>query len=81
MFPDWLASITQDPVVSSVTVFPDTVQTFVVVEEKLTVSPELAVALTVMGEALSGWFDKAPKVMVWLALVTMKLRFTGVAAR
>jgi hypothetical protein len=52
----------------------------VVSELKLTASPELAVALRVNGGVLSGWFESAPKVIVWLAFDTVKLRLTGVAA-
>ena len=43
---------------------PETVQTEVVVEATLTVSPEDAVALTVNGAVPIGWFESAPKVMV-----------------
>jgi len=49
-----VAWIVQVPVVTNVTVVPDTVHTCGVRELKLTVRPELAVALTVIGEALRG---------------------------
>jgi hypothetical protein len=42
--PAWLAVIEQEPPATIVTVLPETVQTGVVVETKLTASPELAVA-------------------------------------
>jgi len=71
----------QVPTVTSVTLAPETVQTLVVVEAKLTARPEEAVALTVNGgELLSDWFASVPKLIVWLAFVTVKLRLTGVAA-
>ena len=53
MFPAWLAAMLQVPVLSKVTVEPDTVQTDVVVEVMLTDNPELAVAATVKGAAPS----------------------------
>jgi hypothetical protein len=58
-------------VVTSVTVAPDTVQTGSVVDVKLTGRPEEAVALTVNGAVFRAWFERAPKVMVWLASVTV----------
>jgi hypothetical protein len=74
----------QVPKDSSVTVVAESVHTSGVVELKLTGRPELAVALTVIGEVpnegLNGWLESAPKVMVWLSLVTWKLWLTGVAA-
>jgi len=45
-------------------VVTETVQTAVVVEAKLTVSPEDALALTVNGAAPNGSFESAPKVIV-----------------
>jgi hypothetical protein len=59
-----LAAIVQVPVVTNMTVELDTVQTEVVSELKVTVSPELAVALTVIGLALKGSFGNAPKLIV-----------------
>jgi hypothetical protein len=50
--PAWLAVIEQLPTATSVIVFPATVQTAGVVDAKLTGSPELAVAVSVMGVAL-----------------------------
>ena len=59
----------QAPSATSVTVEPDTVQTPVVVELKVTVRPDDAVALTPKGAAprivLSA---RAPKVIVWSAV-------------
>jgi hypothetical protein len=70
----------QVPTATRVTVAVETLHTPVVSELKLTASPELAVALRVNGGVLSGWFESAPKVIVWLAFDTVKLRLTGVAA-
>ncbi len=63
----------QVPADTSVTVEPDTVQTGVVSEEKLTGNPEEAVALTVIDPVDSGTFDKAPNVIVCVPAVTWKL--------
>jgi len=68
------------PVLINVTLVPDTVQTFVVVDANATVSPELAVALTVIDPVESGLLGKLGNVIVWLALVTWKPCVTGVAA-
>jgi hypothetical protein len=46
---------------------PDTLHVYAVVLEKLTASPELAVALTMNGMSLYVWSTSAPKVIVWLA--------------
>ena len=78
--PGCVALIVQVPAATSVTVEPDTVQTAVVADAKLTANPEEAVALTVNGGVPSVWFESAPKVMVWLPCVTWKLWLTGVAA-
>ena len=70
LLPACVAWMVQVPTETSVTVepvSPDTVQTAVVCELKLTVKPEEAVALTVNGAAPKGWFPSAPKVMVWVA--------------
>ena len=68
------------PAATNVTVFPETVQIPMVVEAKLTASPELAVALIANGAVPKGWFASAPNVMVWLPAVTLKLCETEVAA-
>jgi hypothetical protein len=47
---------------------------------KVIFRPEVAVALTVNGGAPYGWFDSAPKSMVWLNGVTWKVWSTGAAA-
>ena len=76
MLPAWVAWIVQAPTETSVTVepvVPDTVQTEVVCELKFTVKPELALALTVNGAAPKTWFESAPKAMVWVAGLTVKL--------
>lgn len=65
-----------------VTVAPVTVHTGKVVDVKVTGRPEDAVALTRNGAAPDGWFERAPKVMVWLANVTVKCCVTeGAAAK
>src|ERR1035441_6248872 len=69
VLPACVAWIVQVPAATSVTVVPDTVQTGVVCELKLTVSPELAVALTVNGAVPSVLFESVPNVMVWDACV------------
>ena len=48
--PSWLASIEHWPVPISVTVLPDTVHIFSVVDESETIRPEDAVALSVNGK-------------------------------
>ena len=48
--PDWLAVVEHNPPVTIVTVLTETVQTAGVADAKLTVRPELAVALIVNGE-------------------------------
>ena len=68
------------PLATSVTVAPETVQTLVVVNEMLTVNPELAVALTGNAASPSVLSGSAPKVIVWLALATVKLCVTCGAA-
>ena len=77
--PDWLAVMVHVPAVTSVTVVPLTVQTGVVVEAKLTVRPELAVALTVTVPALIGVFGGPLNVIVCVCS-TVKLCVTDVAA-
>ena len=47
--PGWLALMVQVPMVTKVTVEPETVQTAVVADVKMTASAEEAVALTVIG--------------------------------
>jgi hypothetical protein len=68
------------PAINNFTVAAVTVQTGNVVDVKVTARPEDAVALTVNGAAPYAWFDRAPKVMVWLSDVTEKCWLTGVAA-
>ena len=72
--------IEQDPPATIVTVLPATVQTGVVVEAKLTASPELAVAPIVNGATPRPTLLSAPKVIVCDAELTVKLCDTGVAA-
>ena len=70
----------QVPTVTSVTLAPEIVHTDMVVEAKITGRPEDALALTVNGVGLKERFESAPKLIVWLAWLTVKLRATGVAA-
>jgi hypothetical protein len=67
VLPACLAWIEQVPTATSVTVFSETVHTAVVLDAKLTGSPEVAVALTVYGPLRSALFGRAPNLMVWLA--------------
>jgi hypothetical protein len=69
----------QVPEVSIVAVVPETVQTEVVVEEKATVRPELAVAERVTW-APANWLVIAGKVMVCAAECTTTLCCTKEAA-
>ena len=73
--PAWSASIVQVPTVRRVTVVPlvpDTVQTSVVAEVKLTASPDgEAVAATVKGDWSRRRSERVSKVMVWLCLTTL----------
>ena len=72
------AWMVQVPVATRVTVEPDTVQTAVVSEAKLTARPEEAVALTVNGEVPIVWLGRRVKVIVWV-IRTLKLCTTGTA--
>ena len=75
-----MAWIVQMPPATIVTVVDETVQTEVVVEAKLTDNPELAVALTVNGDAPKVTLLKAENEIVCEAGFTVKLWFTGGAA-
>jgi len=69
--PPCVAWMLQVPVASNVTVDPDTMQTEgVVCESKLTVRPDVAVALTMNVPDPSTLFESAPKVMVWGVFIT-----------
>jgi len=73
----------QVPALTRFTVFPETVHTAGVVEEKLTGSPELAVALTVKEPDDSVRALSAPKIIVCDAKdgdETANVCVTGVAA-
>ena len=70
----------QVPVVSSVTTFVETVQTAVLLEVKLTVRPEVAVAVRLSVPVPSAVLFGPMKEMAWEAGVTLKLCVTGVAA-
>jgi hypothetical protein len=71
--PAWLACSVQRPTASSVTVFPETVQTGVVPDANLTGRPDVAVAVTENGAVPNGWFGKDANVIVWANRVTEKL--------
>jgi hypothetical protein len=73
----WMVHV---PTVTSVTVLPETVQTETVDDVKITVSPEDAVALIVIGAAPTIWLERLANVIDWLCGVTMKLRLTADAA-
>ena len=76
--PPWLAAIVQVPVETSVTVVPETVHTDNVCDEKVTVSPEVAVADTPNGgEDANDLLLRVPNVMVWFAVATTKLCVTS----
>src|SRR5262249_12920052 len=64
------------PVSSIVTDVPLTLQTSGVFVENTTVSPELAVALMPNGTGENVRFEMLGNVMVWLTLLTVKLRST-----
>lgn len=78
--PAWLAMTTHDPTPAVASEEPDTEQTPDGVALKLTGNPELAVAERVIGGAPSVTDVGAVKVMVWDALLTIRVCETGVAA-
>ena len=80
LLPNWVAWIVHVPTETSVTVAPDSVQTGVDCEVKLTAKPEPAVALTAKAAAPNVLFGRALKLMVWLPWVTWKLWPTAAAA-
>ena len=70
----------QLPADTSVTVLPLTVQTLLVVEARLTGSPELAVAVRLAEPTPRDTLESEPKVMVCAVPAIVKLCVTGVAA-
>ena len=81
--PAWLAWTVQVPVPTKVMLapwVPPEVHTKAVVVVKLTASPEVAVALTVTGDCARVLLASAPKLIVWEALETVKLRVAVGAA-
>ena len=68
------------PTLTSVTAVPETVQTDEVVDAKVTVSPEVAVALSAGTEAPKTWSERAEKVIVCVVGVTEKCWVTPGAA-
>ncbi len=79
LLPAWLAWMVQVPVAMNVAVVPETVQTPVVVEVKVTAKPELAVAESVSGVP-TVCEGMVANVMVCASLLTVKLRVIGGAA-
>jgi hypothetical protein len=79
VLPAWFAATTQEPTATPVTVLLLTVQIDGVVEVKVTARPEVAVALTVpVPPTVTA--GAAPKVIVWLAGLTVMFCVTWVAA-
>ena len=62
--PPWVAWMVHIPILSNVTVVPETVQMKGVCELKLTARPELAVALTVNGAVPYARFERGANVIV-----------------
>jgi hypothetical protein len=80
-FPAWFAAIVQVPCATRCTVVAvGIVQIEAVRELKVTARPEEAVAETVKSGSFTAFAASAPKVIVWLALPTVKLRETCGAA-
>jgi hypothetical protein len=82
--PVWLASTEQVPTATSVSVVPATVHTPGVVDAKVTVKPEVALALSAAGAVPRVWLPGDVKVMLCAsgAAKTVKLRETlGAAAK
>jgi hypothetical protein len=80
VLPAWLAAMEQVPAASRVTILPETVQTAVEVELKLTGSVDVAVAASVTVPEPNATLLSVPKVMVCEAGVTLKLWTTLGAA-
>ena len=80
--PAWLACTVHFPALCKVMVcplVPREVHTADVVVVKVTVNPDEAVALTVTGDCANVLLARVPKVIVWEAFDTVKLRLTAVA--
>jgi hypothetical protein len=77
MFPACAARMVQVPAALIVTVLPLTVHTVVVVDAKVTASPEEAVAFTVNGATPKVELATAPNVIVWLAFAIVKIWLIG----
>ena len=77
--PAWEAVMVQVPEATNVVVVPETVQTLVVDEAKVTGNPDVAEADSVNG-APTVWVGIALNVMVCGFGITVKLCVTGVAA-
>ena len=79
--PGWLAVIEQEPPLRIVAVLPETVQMVGVFEAKVTGSPEVAVALSVIcAEGLYVMLGSGLKVIVCEPGTTLKVRVTAGAA-
>jgi hypothetical protein len=68
------------PAATSVTAPPDTVQTDVVCEVKVTGRPDDVLPVIVNGAVPNTWFERGQKMMLWPPSVTWNPWFTGVAA-
>ena len=79
-FPAWLAVIEHVPTATIATVVPDTVQTGIVFDANVTVSPELALAEIGNAATPNATLPRALNEIVWLVWPTPKLCTTGVAA-
>ena len=79
-FPDWPAVTVQMPPPTIVTTVPDTVHTAGVVEAKPTVSPEVAVAVSVKGAIPNVTLPTAGNEISCQIRLTAKLWVTGFAA-
>jgi hypothetical protein len=77
--PAWLAATTHDPAATPVTALPLTVQIDVVVDVKVTASPELAVALSVPVPP-TVTTGAVPNVIAWLTFPTAMVCVTCGAA-
>ena len=65
--PTWLAAMVQVPGATPLTVLPDTLQMPVVVEERVTARPEVAVALALVAPPTASEAGEKPMApMVWL---------------
>ena len=78
--PAWLAVMEQVPAATRVAEAPATVHTAVVVEAKLTGSPDVALAVMVTGPEPAAELPRGPNEIVCVPAVTLKVCVTGRAA-